>query len=157
MQLEKVIYANDMSVGQGPAITSVGVSPCHGISDKSVYLYADLKLPIDRVPGTPMLMRGVYCMSAGGGYVAFYVDLLVVGVGDILTAAAGRFWMVSVASPANTQNVTSTVTIEAVKLDGYSPSVDFQLQIGRDGTNVLDTASGIFYLFKLIFEYTAFV
>ena len=156
MQKEKVIYATDMLIGFGQGITNIGVSPCHDLGWKSNYLYADLKLPIDRVPGTPMLMRGVYCMSDGGGNVAFYVDLLVVGKGDDVTSAVGRFWLISAASPAYIQNVTPTATIEAVKLEGYSPSVDFQLQIGRDADNVLDTTVESFYLFKLIFEYTGY-
>ena len=60
-------------------------------------------------------------------------------------------------SPANIQNATPIVTIESVKLDGYNPSVDFQLRIGRDGNNALDTSNDVIYLFKLIFEYTAYV
>ena len=76
MQKEKVIYAADMSYGVGQGITNIGVSPCHALAGKgNWYLYADLKLPIDRVPGTPMLMRGVYSTNGGGGNIAFYVDL----------------------------------------------------------------------------------
>ena len=158
MQKEKIIYAADMSAGFSGAITRIGVSPCYLLSGKiEYYVYADLKVPIDRVPDTPMLVKGVYCTNGGGGNMAFYVDLLVAGKGQDLTMAAGRYWMMCVGSPANIQNVTPTATIQATDLDGVMPSVDFQLQIGRVGNHDLDTSIANMYLFKLIFEYTAYV
>ena len=155
---EKVIYANDMSAIVGQGVSSVGVSPCVILSMKgNTYAYADLKMPIDRVPGTPMKMKLVYCTDGGGGNIGFYVDLLVASMGSDLTTATGRFWMISVASPANIQNVSPTVTIESVKLDGFIAPVEFQLEIGRDADIDADTSTSSAYVFKAIFEYIAYV
>ena len=155
---EKVIYANDMRAVTGQGISSIGVSPCLLLSMKgNTYAHADLKMPIDRVPGTPMKMKLVYCTNGGGGNIGFYVDLLVASMGSDITTAAGRFWIISVGSPAYIQNVSPTVTIESVKLDGFISPVEFQLEIGRDGDVDLDTSVATVYVFKVIFEYMAYV
>ena len=114
-------------------------------------------MPIDRVPDTPIKMKLVYCTNGGGGNIGFYVDLLVASMGSDITTAAGRFWIISVGSPAYIQNVSPTVTIESVKLDGFIAPVEFQLEIGRDGDVDLDTSVATVYVFKVIFEYMAYV
>ena len=157
-QREKVIYANDMTEGSGASLTSVGVSPCWQLNNGAdQHLYADLKLPIDRVPRTPLLFKLVFCTSGGGGVLVFYVKVLVASLGTLLTTATSPMFVLPNASPANIQNVAPTITLQAAEIDDLDVPVDLQLNIGREGAHASDTSANNAYIIKLIVEYTAYV
>jgi len=153
-----VIYANDMTEGSGASLTSVGVSPVWQLDDGAdQHVYCDLKRPIDRVPGSPLLFKIVYCTAGGGGNIVFYVKVLVASVGTDLTTATSPMFTIGVASPVNLQNVTPTITLQAEELDGLDAPVDLQLNVGREGAHALDTSANNVYVTKVIVEYTAYV
>jgi len=157
-QLEKVIYANDMTEGSGASLTNIGVSPVWQVDNAADHhTYADLKLPIDRVPGTPLLFKLVYCTAGGGGNILFYVKVLVASLGTLLTTAVSPMFAVGVGSPADVQNVAPTITLQAVEVDGLVGPADLQLNVGREGAHALDTSANNAYIIKLIVEYTAYV
>ena len=159
---EQVIYANDMQYGNSTKLSRVGgLSPCWVmVPDSDVYVYADLKVPIDRVPGTPIVLKPVFVMSQGGGRVEAYVGVTVVGEGDDVSVVApitGWLRTGMNAPPANVQATMPGVTVQAPWIDGRLPSCDLQLKIGRWGGFATDTADGTLYLIKVVAEYTAYV
>lgn len=156
--LEKVVYANDMTQGAGATIGSVGVSPSWSLANAAdQYMYADLKLPIDRVPGSPILIKIVYASDGGGGNFLFYVGVLIASLGTDLTTAISRMFSTAVSSPANLMNVAPTITLQSTELDNLVAPVDIQLQIGREGAHALDTSTDAAIVTKVIYEYYAYI
>ena len=157
-QREKVIYANDMTQGSGAALTNIGVSPVWQVNNGAdQHVYCDLKLPVDRVPDTPLLLKLVYCTAGGGGVLVFYIKVLVASLGTLLTTATSPMFVLPNASPADIQNVASTITLQAEEIDNLDGPVDLQLNIGREGAHASDTSANNAYIIKLIVEYTAYV
>ena len=157
-QREKVIYANDMTQGSGASATNVGVTPVWQVDNAAdQHVYSDLKLPIDRVPGTPMLLKIVYATAGGGGNILFYIKFLAASLGTLLTTAVSPMFVVAVGSPADIQNVADTITLQATEVDNLDGPVDLQLNVGREGAHALDTSASNAYIIKLIVEYTAYV
>jgi len=155
---EQVIYANDMTNGSGASLGTVGVSPAWRLDNNAdEYLYADLKLPIDYVPMTPLLLKIVYASLGGGGNFLLYVKVLVASVGTDLTTATSPMFTVAVGSPPYIQNVAPTITLQAEELDGLIAPIDLQLSIGREGAHALDTSTQNVKIIKLIVEYTAYI
>jgi hypothetical protein len=155
---EQIIYANDMTEGSGATLGSVGVSPSWRVDNgNDHHVYCDLKVPIDRVPGTPLLLKLVYCTAGGGGNIVFYIKVLVASLGTDLTTATSPMFTIGVGSPANIQNVAPTITLQSTELDGLIGPVELQLNIGREGAHALDTSADNAYIMKLIVEYMAYV
>jgi len=157
---EKVIYAVDMAVGENCTLSNVGPSSAMQINkqqQQNGYAIADLKVPIDRVPGTPIRFKIVYTGTAQVGNIVFYMSYIVVGLGENLAGALATQWLIQSAPPPNYSKTSDEIWIHAVKIDGKLPSVDIQMRIGRDGTHALDTNAGNVYILKVIAEYTAYV
>ena len=155
---EKVVYANDMTEGSGATLTNIGVSPCWRLDNAADHhVYCELKLPIDRVPGSPLKTKLVFCTAGGGGNLLFYVKILVASMGTDLTTAVSPLFSIAAGSPANLQNIAPPIWIQSTELDDRDPPVDIQLNIGREGAHALDTSVNNVYLFKYIVEYLAYV
>jgi len=154
---EKVIYAKDMET-DGCSATVLGASPVMQFAAGSdQYALADLKIPVDRVPNTPIVVKLVFAGGGGPGYILWYISFLVAGEGQDLTASLATIWERTLAPPPNVQKTTNGMTIQANLLDGKLPSANIQMRIGRQGTHSLDDAPNATNLLKAIFEYTAYV
>jgi len=158
---EKIVYAMDLQEGsQGPTLTTLGVSPVwelHTNDDEDVC--GDLKIPIDRVPETPIDVKIVFAVSQGGGEgnVLLNLDTLIASEGIDLTGATARDGLVVSCPAANNQQTTGYMRIHPNRLDGLVSSADIQFRVQREGTHDLDTHAGNVLLVKVIFEYTAYV
>ena len=155
---EKVIYANDMTEGSGATLTNIGVSPAWRFDDdEDQHVYCDLKLPIERVPGSPLKTKLVFCTSGGGGYILLYVKVLVASMGTDLTTATSPLFSIATASPANIDSIAPPIWVQSTELDDLIDPVELQLNIGREGAHALDTSVNNVYLLKYIVEYLAYV
>lgn len=158
---EKVIYAADMTIGNDVTAANLGASPVYQFDpDADQWAIADLKVPKDRVPGTPIRLRFVFAITTNPfGDVAWYISYLVAGEGTDLTGALSLMWEIVAAAGVNLQMTTDGLPIVAADIDPFQiagKSVDIQMRIGRDGADALDTATGIANLMKVIAEYTAY-
>ena len=160
---EKIVYAGDMfDIDQtGAVFTDIGYSPVWQFPDgQDSYVHADLKVPNDRVPGTPITVKLVFGMTVEGGIgqVALYVGYYVVGYGESIQAGVfAPAWLLTPAPALNNSYTTPGFLIPASEMAGHRQSIDIQMRIGRDGIHVADTSVGTVNLLKAIFEYTAYV
>ena len=157
---EKVVYANDLSEGSGtPSLTNIGVSPAwQHAHDSDSDVMGDLKVPIDRVPNTPIDVKLVFTVDQEGGMgnVLWNFSYLIASEGvDLTGARVTPAWLTS-APPANVQKTTDPVRIASSSLDGLLKSVDIQFQVQREGTHASDTHGGNALILKVVFEYTAY-
>jgi len=123
-------------------------------------LGANLKVPIERVPGTPIVVKYVYSQPSVqnglGGRILFYLDLLPVGHGDSYVATSGRWWVNPLVAGVNISMTTDNMEVPPELLDGRASSVDLSLVFGRQGDHILDSSDSDCYLIKVIFEYWAY-
>jgi len=160
-----VVYAYGMKSGAGqPSAGQVGNSPSWQFGAGALQtVYIDLKDPIDRVRGTPLRFKIVYCTTvAAGGVIAFVLEYNVAGEGSNLAPAVMPIMYEFDAGPAavNLQKTTAgTMYIWSGSIDQLKhpdKSVDMQIELGRDGTHAGDTCLGTVQLLKLVCEYTAY-
>lgn len=156
---EVILYPNDMTV-DGATLTTLGNSPvlqCADAADQ--YALANLRVPVNRVPYTPIRLRPVFAMTTAGedGNVLWYISYLVTSLGMDLTGALGTLWEAVGAPAVNLIQIADGMDIPAGDIDGHVLPVDVQMRVGRSGAHALDTSSGVANLLKLIAEYQAYV
>lgn len=155
---EIVLYKDDMeAVG-----ASAGVwyhTPIWSFADGADLLVTgDVKIPIDRVLGTPIKVIPVLSVvGAAGGNVALRLDYYTVAIGESMSMLTE----IADFKIETMHQITEIVrgkgfTILPANLD-YKPGGDIQFEFHAVRNNVSDTNAGTLYLLKLIFEYTAYV
>ena len=158
---EIVVYANDMSEGTGaPTLTYKGNSPVWQMDDDAISdIYGDVKIPIDRVPGTPIDVKIVFATGSGGGHghVLFNLPYSIAGYGESLAGANLTPSTLESAAAANLSKTSSPLRIHESRMDGRRSSVDIGFRVQREGAHVLDTHNHNIFFVKAIFEYTAYV
>jgi len=157
---EKVVYANDLSEGSGsPTLTSVGLSPVWQLDAQgNSHVLGDLKIPIDRVPGTPIDVKIVFTVNAGGGYgyILLNFDYIVVSEGSNIALGDVMPGLVVTVPAANLQKTTAPIRIASSRLDGLISSADIQFAVQREQLNDADTYGGNVLILKVVFEYYAY-
>jgi len=167
---EVVIYARDM---YGTAY-GIGADPTAGIYFNCPYwsfdpdtvqgIGADVKLPVDRVPGTPLKFRFVYTipLGPGGHTIVWRLDWLIRNKGNWLNVVPNTSIIVDTTLARGQLMVTDPIEIPAYQVDiqhlaGEGQPVNLQLGIIRQADDVNDVEPQSAYLFKVLMEYTAYV
>lgn len=155
---EKVLYKTDMEA-DGASEGTWYHSPIWSFADDAdQYITGDMKVPIDRVPGTIIKVKPqITVVGAVGGNVVLRLDYYVVGVGERLHEQPQVVDKKVVAMEDIGEIVKPDgFTISAAILD-YRPGGNIQFEFHAERTDVSDTNTGTLYLLKLVFEYTAYV
>jgi len=161
---EVVITANDM-YGTAPG---AGADPTKGLTGQSARwrfspdtrqgVCAEVKVPNDRVPGTPIKFYFVFSIPTGpgGGNILWRLDYLIVGDGeDITETPTVRTVLVTTNSP-NLLTKTDPIEIPASELDGKRSPVQIQRELIRYADDSGDTETSEADLYKVIMEYTGY-
>lgn len=158
---EVIVYAMELRERSGsPTQTNIGASPVwqmdNGGNDE---VDGNIRIPRDRVPGTPIDIRLVFSVDAGGGEdnVLLNVDYLISGQGQLMTAAVQSIGLVVACAAANTSKTTDPMRIPSSVLDELLDISDIAFVVEREGANALDTSGADLHLYKVIWEYTAYV
>jgi hypothetical protein len=164
---EVPIYANEM-YGRPYGI---GADPTPGVEFNSPYqsfdpvtvqgICADLKLPVDRVMGTPVKFSFVYYIPTGpgGGTVVWRLDYLMRRVGQFINVVPTTRDVRSVAPSIYVIAKSPYITIPGWEVDWFhqvDQSVEFQLGIIRWADHAADNEPSAARLLKLVMEYTAY-
>ena len=159
-----VITANDM-YGTAPG---AGADPTKGLTGQSARwrfspdtrqgVCADVKVPDDRVPGTPLKFYFVYSIPTGpgGGNILWRLDYVVVGDGELVSSTPTVRTVLAPAGSVNLQSKSDPIEISADEVDGKRSPVQLQLGIIRYADDPGDTETSEADLYKLIMEYTAY-
>lgn len=155
---EIVLYKLDMATdGASPGVWYN--SPIWSFADGAdQYVSGDVKIPINRVLGTPIKVIPVMSVvGAAGGVVALRLDYYTVAIGESMS----QLTQISDFKKEIMHQITEIVrgkgfTILPAKLD-YKPGGDIQFAFHAVRNDPSDTNTGTLYLLKLIFEYTAYV
>ena len=162
---EVVITANDM-YGTAPG---AGADPTKGLTGQSARwrfspdtrqgVCADIKVPNNRVLGTPLKFYFVYSIPSGpgGGNILWRLDYVVVGDGELVDASPTVRTVLAPANSVDLQSKSDPIVIEASEIDGKAEPVELQLGIIRYADDAGDTETSEADLYKLIMEYTAYV
>jgi len=167
---EVVILARDMygtayGIAADPTAGSYFNSPYWSFDPDTVQgIGADAKLPLDRVPGTPLKFRFVYTIPTGpgGGNVVWRLDWLIRNKGNWINVVPNTSIVVDKTLSRGELMVTDPIIIKAHEVDiqhlaGEGQPVNLQLGIIRQADDVNDTETSPAYLFKLLMEYRAYV
>ena len=156
----ELFYGTAPGAGADPTKGLTGQSPRWRFSATTRQgICAEVRLPRDRVPGTPVRFRFVYSIPTGpgGGHIMWRLDYLVVGNGeDVTSTAAVR----TVRAPAPAPGIvveSDPIEIPASELDGKAEPVVLQLGIIRYADDAGDTEASDADLYGLRMEYTAYV
>lgn len=161
-----VIYPPDMyGIAYG-----LGADPTAGIAFNAPYWSfspdadqgtgASLKVPEDRVKGTPVKFYYVFAIPTppGGQTIMWRLDYLVRGKGNMFNVVPAQRHLPTLSK--NMYLITTTVKLEipASEVDyqhNLGQPVEFHLGIIRQGTHPEDTETANAYLLKVVMEYTA--
>jgi len=161
---EVVITANDM-YGTAPG---AGADPTKGLTGQSARwrysattrqgVCAEVKLPKDRVPGTPVKFYFVYSIPTGpgGGNILWRLDYVVVGDGEDVTKDPTVRTVLASANSPDLISKSDPIEISADEFDGKSEPIQLQLGIIRYADDAGDTESSDADLYKLVMEYTGY-
>ena len=162
---EVVITAEDM-YGTAPG---AGADPTKGVTNQSPRwrfdpdtrqgVCADVKVPMDRVPGTDLAFKFVYSIPTGpgGGDILWRLDILVVGDGEDVSGSPTVRTVLAPADAPNVISVSDPIVVPASEIDGKRAPVELQLGIIRYADDAGDTETSAADLYKVLMEYTAYV
>ena len=165
-EVREVVIPAELMYGRPPGATG---DPTKGVTGQSIRwrfaagarqgVCADVRLPADRVPGTPVKFYFIFSIPTGpgGSYVMWRLDYLVVGRGEDVTASPT---VRTVRAPTDAPNIvvrSPAIEVAAGELDGKHQPVELQLGVIRYGDDAGDTETSDADLYKLIMEYTAYV
>jgi len=161
---EVVITANDM-YGTAPG---AGADPTKGLTGQSARwrysattrqgVCAEIKVPDDRVPGTPIKFYFVFSIPTGpgGGNILWRLDYLIVGDGEDITGTPTVRTVLTTTNAPNLMTKTDPIEISASELDGKRSPVQIQLGLIRYADDAGDTETSEADLYKVIMEYTGY-
>jgi len=162
---EVAILAQDM-YGTAPG---AGADPTKGLTGQSIRLRfdpdtrqgicADIKVPNDRVPGTPIKFYFVYSIPTGpgGGNILWRLDYVIVGNGEQVNPTPNVRTVLAPTKAPNIQSKSDPIIIDASEIDGKAEPIEIQLGIIRYADDAGDTETSAADLYKVIMEYTAYV
>jgi hypothetical protein len=158
---EKVVYAMEMQAGAGsPTLSHINsLTPAWYLPDAATSnIRGNLKVPNDRVPGTPIDMKIVWTvLNQNVGNVFLKVSYNVTGSGDLFTLPQVPPGFVDSVPAYFCEKTSGPLRIHESRLDGRQPNVDINFVIEREGAHALDTYNNNVQILKIVFEYTAFV
>ena len=161
---EVVITANDM-YGTAPG---AGADPTKGLTGQSARwrysattrqgVCAEIKVPEDRVPGTPIKFYFVFSIPTGpgGGNILWRLDYLIVGDGEDITGTPTVRTVLVTTNAPNLLTKTDPIEISASELDGKRSPIQIQLGLIRYADDAGDTETSEADLYKVIMEYTGY-
>ncbi len=162
---EVVLMAQDM-YGTAPG---AGADPTKGLTGQSIRwrfdantrqgVCADVKVPVDRVPGTPIKFYFVFSIPTGpgGGYIVWRLDYVIVGDGEQVNPTATVRTVRVKTNSVNLITKSPAIEIPTSELDGKAEPIQLQLAFIRYADDAGDTESSSADLYKVIMEYTAYV
>lgn len=157
---EVVVYAMEMQAGTGPPTLSHinSLTPAWYLQDAATSdIRGNVKVPIDRVPGTPIDMYVVWTvLNQNVGNVVMLISYNIVGKGDLFTLPQVAPGSVESVPAYYLEKTTGPWRIHESRIDGKLPSVDINFVVRREGAHALDTYNNNVQIIKVIFEYIAY-
>ena len=165
-EVRRVAIPAEVMYGTAPG---AGADPTKGLTGQSIRwrfdpdtrqgVCADVMVPLERVPGTPLRFYFVYSIPTGpgGGYILWRLDYVVVGDGDEVAPTPTVRTLRVRTPPPGVIDVAGPIEIPASELDGRKPPVQLQLGVIRYADDPGDTETSSADLYKLVMEYTAYV
>jgi len=158
------IMAEDM-YGTAPG---AGADPTLGLTGQSIRwrydpavrqgVCADVKVPVERVLGTPLKFRFVYSIPTGpgGGNILWRLDYVIVGNGELVNPSPTVRTVLAPANASDLLSVSDPIEIDASELDGKTQPIEIQLGLIRYADDAGDTEASSADLYKVLMEYTAY-
>ncbi len=118
---------------------------------------ADVKLPVDRAPGTSVKFYFVYSIPTGpgGGDILWRLDYVVAGKGELVTPSPTVRTVLAWANAADLTWTSGPIVVSAAEFDGKAQPIELQLGIIRYADDAGDTEASEADLYKVVMEYTA--
>lgn len=146
----------------------LGSDPTAGITFNSPYwsfdpdtdqgIGASIKVPEDRVRGTPVKLYLEFCIPTGpgGGTVMWRLDYLVRGLGWFINVIPAQRHLPTVTKSIFVKTVTAKVEVPGWEVDpqvAVGQPVEFYLGLIRQASHLADTETSAAYLLKVVMEY----
>ena len=165
-EVREVVVPAELMYGTAPG---AGADPTKGLTGQSIRwrfsattrqgVCCDVKVPVDRVPSTPLKFRFVYSIPTGpgGGYILWRLDYVAAGKGEQVSPTPTVRTVRALANAPNLISVSDPIVIDASELDSKAQPVELQLGVIRYADDAGDTEASDADLYKLIMEYTAYI
>lgn len=161
---EEELYAEDMYgtspwAGADPTKGLTGDSPRWQFDpDTNQGVCGDWKIPEDRVPGTPISVYFIFSLPGNGGQeIVWVLTHLVVQIGAAATPDPTVRTTEANTVGLNILQKAPTIYLATSLFDNKQAPVDLQLTFNRFAAAGDDTDTNVADLYKVIFEYMAYV